>query len=323
MQINIFSGGSGRDRHHRHHRDDHEHGGVFNGVRIFHGPMRFRFFGRPVIVTTGKQIGFTFCFVAILVLIVSTFAVFGNLKTAKADKKYYQTEYNQFVEDYSKYVDVIQNAEKGTENYYSYNGTYDPTNKNGSVKNEVAGVIEDKYSNNYYVVFLFKHGTDWYYGKTLESYSKSSVSNNYSIEIAYKVENGEVVLVVEKAFKNVYNTYLAEYEEYLQSAKDSYKTALTAAIILIAIIAVIVAVIVLLIVKVVQKSKKEQALEYAKKEAEIKEAEARADEAEARAIQAEEQLNLQRRYCEYCGAKFPDGENKCPNCGSTHFVIKK
>ena len=31
---------------------------IIDGVKLFHGPMRFKFFGFKVFVSTGKQIGF-------------------------------------------------------------------------------------------------------------------------------------------------------------------------------------------------------------------------------------------------------------------------
>ena len=105
----------GFHRRHRHdHYDDDHHGGMFTGVRLFHGPMRFRFFGRPVIVTTGKQIGFIASFVAILVMIVSTFAIVGNLKTSSQDKNYYSTELEQIKADAAPYLDIINRAKNNT-----------------------------------------------------------------------------------------------------------------------------------------------------------------------------------------------------------------
>ena len=69
------------------------------------------------------------------------------------------------------------------------------------------------------------------------------------------------------------------------------------------------------IVRALKKSKKEQAAQDAKNAAEVAEAEAKAQVA----IETAENTN---RVCAYCGAPVPDGDIRCPSCGSTEFTKK-
>ena len=301
----------GFHRRHRHdHYDDDHHGGMFTGVRLFHGPMRFRFFGRPVIV--------------------STFAIVGNLKTSSQDKNYYSTELEQIKADAAPYLDIINRAKNNT---LPGNADYDIKYAEFERVNYGSGSdtgykASSEYVGYYTVVYKINILGTEFTGETISLYiSKTNVPD--PLEIAYQITgydedfNPTGVKAVEVDFKNIYESEVSYYEAELEEAKSLFKTSLCGVIILGVIIAIIIAIIILLIVKVIKKSKQEAAFEKAKKEAEVKEAEARAQEAEAMAMQAEARLNLQRRYCEYCEAKFPDGDNKCPNCGSTHFIIKK
>lgn len=84
--------------------------GLFSGVKLLHGPINFMFFGRRIILSNGKQIGFLAGFIALLVMIVSTISVFGNLNDTKLLKEQYETE--RF------YLEIIDKAKKGTDENY-------------------------------------------------------------------------------------------------------------------------------------------------------------------------------------------------------------
>lgn len=298
-----------------------ERRGYFSGVRLFHGPMRFMFFGRPIIISSGRQIGFMCGFVAFLVMLVSTFAVFGNLSMYKNDREEWRQTIAEYQEYSSSYLDIIQKANDGESGYGKTTGTFDRNSYSGSVNGQMTGfVIYNSYgSRTYSVVYRFTiDGDAWTYGETMSLYySTSDVPS--SLTIAYQiVTNGNEVIIysVETDFVNTYAEDMAYYEAQVEACNSSIKTATTSAVILIVIIVVIIALIILSFVKVIKNSKKQQAMEEAKKQAEVK-------EAQARAQQAEDELNQSRRYCEYCGTKFPEGEDECPNCGSSHFIIKK
>lgn len=297
-----------------------ERRGYFSGVRLFHGPMRFMFFGRPIIISSGRQIGFMCGFVAFLVMLISTFVVFGNLSMYKQDKAEWQQTISEYQEYSSSYLDIIQKANDGESGYGKVTGTYDRSSFFGSVSDYKTGfVVYNNYGSlSYSVVYEFTVDGDIYFDETMSLYYNTSNVPN-PLTIAYQVvnENGEVkVYSVETDFVNTYADDMAYYNAQIEECNKSIKTSITSAIILIIIIVIIIALIVLSIVKVIKNSKKQQAMEEAKKQAEVK-------EAQARAQQAEDELNQSRRYCEYCGTKFPEGEDECPNCGSSHFIIKK
>lgn len=285
-----------RDPYDNYQGDPHDNpppeqkgGSLFSGVRLFHGPMRFKFFGLPVVVSNGSQIGFMAGFIAILVMIVSTLATFGNLNDAKKDMKFYSSN--------SSIVSIIDKAKLGTTNYGIVEGRW---------TGEVVG--GGRYVGREYI---FEVGDDFYIDSTLGTYRYSSVINtNEIVEIAYRLNPDGTVSSIEMEFD--VRSFNAEYK----TLKRQVRTYIISAVIMILLLALIVFFIIRSIVKLIIKSRKDEKFQEAKRDAELR-------EAQARAAKAESEADLSKRYCEYCGAKFPEGEDKCPNCGSAHFIIKK
>lgn len=280
-------------------------GGLFSGVRFFHGPIRFMFFGRPIFLSTGRQVGFVCGIVAFFVMLISTFAVFSNASSDRALKN----QYLEKQETYDLYYSVITNAKAGETGYgIDTEGTVTKLN-----------TYTDYYGYPKYYTYNYK----FYIGSNLiENEETETVYTNkyyYSIgddiEIAYMVFDGKY-FSIETDFEITYKSDIAYINSEIDNLKSSIKTQTVAGVILVLIMVIIVALMILLTVKTIKKSKEKQALEDAKMRAEVKEAEAKAQEAQA-------QADKMHRYCTYCGAKFPDGDNKCPNCGSAHFDVRK
>lgn len=305
--------------------------GLGSGVRFFHGPIRFSFFGRPIFISTGRQIGFIVGLVALLVMVISTFATFNGLKYTKQELADYQTYYAEKVADSNECLETIQKAKAGESGYYTTIGcfenylasrdTYDYSGNSCYIY---------KYHNGYYIRFMFLFGEDdeFQVFDTFAMYSnRGEISNTYrdfdvegmknmkQFNVSYKVENGKVVCAVNSDYDGSVNFERDYYEQKIVELKSSIKTYKTSAVILIVIVVGIIALVVLSVVKVFKNSKKKAELETQKQEAEAKEAQAKAD-------MAKQELEEKNRYCIYCGAKLPDGAVKCPNCGSTQFDVK-
>ena len=310
-------------------------GGIGRGVRFFHGPIRFSFFGRPIFISTGRQIAFVVGFVALLVMIISTFATFSGLKYTKQELAEFQTHYTQTIADSNKCLDVIKNAksDSGEANgYYLTTGYFNdyPASRDFG-RYDLGGCSIYKYGNSeYYIrfVFLDKNYVEKFCDTFAMYTSRSDISNRYlksenkdeffgmkEMQVAYSVKNGQIECAVNTDYDGTVNFERDYYANKIESTKASIKTYKTSAGILIGIIVVIVALVVLGIVRVFQNSKKKADLERQKQEAETIEAQAKAD-------MAKQELDEKNRYCTYCGAKLPDGATKCPNCGSTKFDIK-
>ena len=313
MPIRSFMGGmmgGPRDRGPRDRgpgpRDRGPHGGgLFSGVRLFHGPIRFMFFGRPIILTTGRQVGFLCGIVAFFVMLISTFAVFSNASSDRALKK----EYEHQVEVYKLYNTIIDNADNNIDGY--------GIDTEGIVTQTIPYYDYYGYLSGYTYKYTFSIGSQFFdnnYTETLYKYS-NAYSIGDDIEIAYVVIDGQYISI-ETDFKLIYNSEVNDLNAEIASLKSSIKTETVAGVILIIILVGVVALMILATVKTIKKSKEKQALEDAKMKAEVREAEAKAEEAQA-------QADMKHRYCTYCGAKFGDNDNKCPNCGSVHFDIKK
>lgn len=309
-------------------------GGIGKGVRFFHGPIRFSFFGRPIFISTGRQVAFIVGFVALLVMIISTFATFGGLKYTKQELAELQNLYTQTVAESNKCLNVIQNAksDSGEANgYYLTTGYfYNSLASRDFGRYDLDNCLIYKYGNGeYYIRFVFfDKNDDEKFCDTFAMYTnRGDINNRYlnceltgfedmkEMQVAYSVKNGQIECAVNTDYDGTVNFERDYYTNRIESTKASIKTYKTSAGILIGIIVVIVALVVLGVVKVFKNSKKKADLERQKQEAETMEAQAKAD-------MAKQELDEKNRYCTYCGAKLPDGATKCPNCGSTKFDIK-
>lgn len=284
-------------------------GGLFSGVRLFHGPIRFMFFGRPIFLSTGRQVGFLCGIVAFFVMLISTFAVFSNASSDKA----LRNDYTEQLTVYEAYNEIITNAKNGESGYAITTGLVEKVNTYYDYDYDYY-----YYSTKYYTLsYYFEANSSVYENETETIYTTypNIVPDTTTIEIAYVI-SGDSIISIETEFTKTYNVDVPQIQARIDSLNSSIKTQTVAGVILIIIMVIIVALIILAIVKTIKKSKQKQALEDAKMKAEVEEAQAKAQEAQA-------QADMKHRYCTYCGAKFPEGDNKCPNCGSVHFDIRK
>jgi len=140
------SGGFGRRNQHYHdpydhhdpYHDRHSRRGIGHGVRFF-GPIRFRFFGFNVYVSSGKQIGFIAGLFALFIMAISIFGMFSGYKNCKATIEEYDNKvlaleqekagYNQEIagldKKFEEYVEIISKArDKKDDDYYISTGIF-------------------------------------------------------------------------------------------------------------------------------------------------------------------------------------------------------
>ena len=147
-------------------------------------------------------------------------------------------------------------------------------------------------------------------GETYSSFSSSQASG-WDRKIIVGKDNGAWASINYDYSLSSNQEYIFE-KQYLASQEASLKTMTTAFVVCILIAVALVVILILVLVKTVKKGKQEYENEQQKQKAEIEEAEAKANEAKRRAEQVS-------RTCAYCGSKVPDGEEKCPSCGSSKF----
>ena len=256
--FNFSFGGGGprrrppRDDHHRHHGP-----GLGHGVRFFHGPIRFRFFGRPIFISTGRQIGFIAGFIALFVMIISTFAMFTGLKTSKEDVKYYEKEYAYILADSQMYLDIINKARAGEIGYEIGTGYFEY--KYATTSSPYAVYDYDYYYGTYYISFTLEvEAGQWKQFDTYAMYNNTAVIGNQyedalrdidpnskwkAIEVAYTKVNG-LWVAINTDYDGTVNYEIEAFKLELEDAKDSVKTYTISVVILIGI-----AVIIVLIVK--------------------------------------------------------------------------
>ena len=307
-------------------RDDRPR--IADGVKLFHGPMRFKFFGFNVFVSTGKQVGFIATFVMMVVMAFSLFATFSAVSYNNNKIAEYETEIVNIQTLSDLYLDIIEKANSEEEGYGITTGTFSgqQIQVNSSGIHGIYRFNSDSYYIKYKVVFSEKP----YWFDTFAIYTSidniknkytiaqgSLSGNDYVFQVAYKLgENGLIEYAVNTDYDATVNYNIVAYQNKIASCEQSLKISKISAGILIGIAVLIIALFVLLIVKVVKRSIRQNRIERAKEEAELQELQARAE-------QAKEEINRKHRYCEYCGAKFNENDDKCPNCGSVHYDIRR
>lgn len=314
-----FSGGS----HHTSHRS----GGFSPSPRIDGGfephpmrPIRFRFFGSNVVVSTGKQSLLIFM---IILLCFSAFGIFitAGIKNTQNDEVLSLKAYIAQTElDAVWYANAKDKAEAGTdENFFiAYATEYLGIQKFYYNANSPTGYYYDnemevRLNNIPYFYLIYTYTTPdgvTHEGETYSSFTSSEAAG-WDRKIIVGKDNGSWASINYDYSLSTNKEYLF-IKQQLSKEEDSLKTVKGVFAGMIIATIVIAALTVWIIVVTIKKGKKEYVNEQEKIRAEIDK-----KKAEAGTIKSKNsQIN---RICMYCGGAVPDGENKCPSCGSTKF----
>lgn len=315
-------GSSSSSRSSRHSSyDDHNH-----YRRRHRGPRSFRFGGRTVIISTGRQSAISVLLMFMVFAIFSTFIFNSFRKSAVDNVKVYTESIAQIEQDASWYQNTITEAKKGneTDNYYLAEATFRNSlsffTYSDAFFNPASpqiGIYEARLDCStipyYYLVYEYTNEVTGQkeYGWTYTQFSQSQLPSGKTIEIAY-AKDGEVYFSINTSYTLEANQDYKEAKYDLENAKSNKGTMTLIMVVSLLFALTFVGILVLVFVSAIKKAKREQDTETAKQEAEIKEAEAKAEEAERVAKQ-------KGRVCTYCGASVPDGADACPSCGSRKF----
>ena len=306
----------------------HSKGELFEGVKLFHGPIQFKFFRKKLIVTTGKQIGFAACFIAIIVLLVSMLAIIGDLKTSINNKAYYSNQITALETSASKNLDIIKNALDSNPEITDYNtttGKFDETCTEPQIENEISGYITNS-NGSITIIYYIEISEKKHFGQTIKTYRELPETLN----IAYHIISEDEVEFVEVEFQGVYESKISNYQNKLQLSKDSFKIAVCSTVIISIFVVLSLVILVFMIINLFKISKILVALKeerIAKEETE--EAKEMKDSKETKEKQVSlkpeqaQEVKTRQIFCEYCGARFSDNEPQSPACGSSHFVSKR
>ncbi len=270
-------------------------------------PRTYMFFGRPVVMSSGTRSGLGMVAVLFIIALIATIIMGVNLSNKTKTVQVYEA-------DAKYYEQMISKAQAGEEGYYLATATFDERfNTYYNDDNPRTGAYEYVEVDGlayYYIVFEYENEVtgETMVGETYTQFSSSQFNGlNGTIDVAYTYDDGSWV-VMNTGYELENNQ---DYKVQLAS-KDNLKTMTT---VFGVIAGVLVLVLIILIVRALKKSKKEQAAQDAKNAAEVAEAEAKAQVA----LETAENTN---RVCAYCGAPVPDGDIRCPSCGSTEFTKK-
>lgn len=303
---------------------------IHDDVKLFHGPIKFKLFGLQIYVSTARQIGFVAVFVAFVVMLFSMYASFSGLNYYKEQISIYESKIEAINERDKVYKELVENAKANIEDdeYYIGDGYF-----YSNPKNESSSKVYAAYNAYYIIYYIEKEASKFEFSTPVIYASITEISNlsseigigKRSFSVVYKLnENGEIVdsIVANYGDETVNyekNHYIAEMEEL----KPTLKVSKVSFGIMIALTAGVLVGIIALIVKTIKKSKSLSIIERAKQEAELIAAKTEVAIAEEKYKLAQDEINRKYRYCQYCGLKFPEDSEKCSNCGSTHYFIKR
>jgi rubrerythrin len=310
------------------------HGGGFGGhvggfgggpaPRRPRGPIAFNWFGRPVVISPGKQgylVAFIVLFIFMLIVSVSTFSAYGSqsyerniyassIQTIETDAVFYQNMLNKADADDPDVKKTYATFERKFYNYYTDD---DFSNTGIYYYGTVAG------TNYYFIVYEYTNEFTGQKakGETYAQFSSSTASSLYGrIHIAYTFSQED------NAYVSMNTSYsLSENQEYIDlrskviDIDESINVILFIAVVSLILVVGSIVGFVFVIKKINKESKEQAAADEAKTQAEIAEARANAERATAEA-------NSKNRVCAYCGSNVPDGADKCPSCGSRKFLKK-
>lgn len=271
------------------------------GPRFFHGPMHFHWFGRPVVVTTGKQAGFVFGIILLFIAVIGSFITgsnyFENLSILKSIQN-----------DSKMCIEVRDKALAGASGYHittayfedKYYDVYDQY----FVKSTDTGIFE--YGEDYqgmekfYIVFSYtaEGETKKRYEQTFAQYLLKDIPEDGEIQIAYAIVDGEYV-AINLDYSESKNTNLIDSKHYVNSMIIPF--------VVFGVIALVdIVIMIFLFARTIKHSNEEHQVEQEKKQEEV-------------INEREKRLKL---YCENCGTLIGEDDKKCPNCGSPNFVKK-
>ncbi|MBQ8451719.1 MAG: hypothetical protein IJ538_02970 [Clostridia bacterium] len=294
------------------------HGGFSSG-RVHIAPHSFIFFGRPLRLFSG--LGSAIAVFSIFLIISAAVTIFGALKINSAKSEILTME-----KDAVEYQEIIERAEAHSldNSVYSDYGIYVLTNiqlefshkSYNSHTGKKVDIYEDQNSLKYSLYAdsdVFRDGVSWYFidflindgsvvlnGSTYTQYSQNQIQSMTSLRLAYH-STGSSTDVINADYK------LTDNQQYL-SAFDN--KAVGEKMVVFGIVFGVIAILVIILLGI--KFSKKAKLEQLKKEAEIEQTKARTEQEKAK-------LKEINRVCEYCGSLVPDGERKCPACGSSKF----
>ena len=304
------------------HSSGGSHGGSYSGGfssgRIHFSPHSFIFFGRPIHLS--GRAGILLFFIISFVITVIITGVGGILMN---NAKNSIVTFEQDAVEYKEIIDRARAHELDNTVYTDY-GIYTISGikfeENGEGYNEHIDEDVTLYKvtgpSNKYKLYadsdIYKNGVFWYYiefsvnddisfkGSTYTEYSQNQILSMTSLELAYH-NNGSSIDVINADYN------LNSNQQYL-NAKSTESTGR----IMMIVGGVISAILLFLIIFVGVKQMKKSNLEDSQKQAEIEQTKARTEQEKAK-------LKEINRVCEYCGSLVPDGERKCPACGSSKF----
>ena len=328
-----FGGWSSRSSSSRSYSSSYS-GSDYHRPRRPRGPWRIPMFGRTVVVSTGARTAFSFL---IFVFAIACFLCvnFGRFTSGYAsnikEQKLIVAEYETRDKDYKKLIqgatdgtyeiqdfDINQFYNEGTQKftYRYFSGSYDPT---------TPGIYDMNFYRNgqeyFFIVYEYEYGGSTYTDWTFAQYSKYQLEDIKKSGGILKIAVGNLTGTASNddgvwAMNMDYTLEANQEYQYEVYMLDSYKASHTKYLLVTIgcalVMAGILAGVVLYLVKKYKAAKVQQDLENQKTEAEIAEAQAKAEVAEKLASQTS-------RVCEYCGNSVPDGEAKCPACGSSRF----
>ena len=297
------------------------HGGGGSGFHFHFGSgYRMPFFGRTVVLTNGLSALLVLAVFAIVCFSMFAYIHSSTYKICKLDVQEIKQEMSIMEKDADEFKTLIQRAESGDPNdqYYLTTATfghdkfeYYDANPNAigryhSVEND--GVIW------YFVVYQYHNAllNRTQKGTTYTQYSAAQcTSMDGEIEIAYGYLDGSwwSINTDYSLEKNQDYKFLQDELALVNKAKSSsgWKVALY--------VGLIIATVGITGFVLYKKSKSKQEEENLEKE----KAQAEVDKAKAEATMAQKKASQIARVCTYCGCDIPDGDKKCPGCGSSNF----
>lgn len=282
--------------------------------RVPRPPRMLHFFGRPILITSGFStavILVTFAVIITAFLFIS--GISGTIKMNKTIKIYEN--------DALWYEKAIENAENGNGKAYKTTATFDDEVYYHYKNTRETGIYEDFEYNGYvYFFIVFEYDNE-------ETGEKGCIGQTYtqftSTQALNKVVSGEGQIEIVYAYSEEDGSWFAINADYsldknieYKSTLDSKNSGLVSATVSGIIFVVLIIAIIFMIRHAIKKGKAQAESERLKAEQEIAEAKAKAEGTQA-------EVNKKFRYCKYCGSKINENENKCSNCGSTQFIIKK
>ena len=163
----------------------------------------------------------------------------------------------------------------------------------------------------YFIVYRYiDHNGDAYIGTTYTQFSANQYQNlNGEIEIAYHSKAGGERYSINTSYTTYETPEYDNYEEVVESNKD------TASVFLFIFIGE-VALVALFVFLYVKKLKKYKALVKQDEELFLQKRQAEADKATAEAEGAQIEAQRKNRFCQYCGSQIDEDTNTCTACGA-------